>query len=365
MPKIHKVFLAGIDFEFSEREIYNYFCSIYRSIEEVDIVKQRKKRVLNKGFGFMTLWDSKEMDDMLKRVFFYYKGRRFLVKEYKKDDRLQKEKDSFNKRRVFIRNVEGSVTNRQLYDYFASIVELEDAFLIRNNKLSPNERRNQNQSRTQYGYLVVKHFQDVEFLLSEKFYLINNYYAKVEKFKRSKTKEAKNSKISNNYTQYKNTSTEDFQWRDDSSDFVPRTRYSSRNQGPSFRQQDQNSGFSGPSTNYRRSSSGASSNQQQQNYQELFDYFSADDILTQRVRYAPDQTKRLGKENQYSEHYKAQSYNNSRCSGNEPSSAKNFNQEGPRVSIRERLRTSALRYNDDLQNLVFNVRRLPELPQSF
>ena len=192
MSSNYKVFLAGLEFDFTEKEVYSMFSAQYSSILRVDIVKQGNKKGRNKGFGFMILTDPEEVKHMLGQVFFYLRGRKFLVKEHKEGDALQKEKDEFYKRRIFIKNVAVSVNNKKLWDFFSSMVELEDAYLIKTAKFSSRrrfkgkEKGGGSRKKLQYGFVVVKNLRDVDKIVAKRFFLIEGFRAEVQKFDKKK-----------------------------------------------------------------------------------------------------------------------------------------------------------------------------------
>ena len=189
--KHHKVFLAGLEFDFNEEEVFSLFTSLYNSIISVEIVKQGRGNKHNKGFGFMTLGDPIEVNHMLNQVFFYLRGRKFLVKEHKEGDELEQEKDMFYRRRLFIKNVAVSVDNQQLWEYFSRLVELEDAYLIKTSKFGERRRfqaqgKDKGKRKLQYGFLVLRNLADVSRILSKRYYCIDGFEAEVEKFDKKK-----------------------------------------------------------------------------------------------------------------------------------------------------------------------------------
>ena len=183
-----KVFLAGLEFNFTEKEVFMMFSSLYNSILSVKIVKQGRTKKQNKGFGFMEVGDPEEVKHMLGQVFFYLRGRRFLVKEHKEGDELDKEKEEFYKRRIFIKNVAVSVNNRKLWDFFSSMFELEDAYLIKTAKFGRrrSKKHKSGEKELQYGFVVLKNIQDVDKIIRRKKFMIDGCLAEVEKFDKKK-----------------------------------------------------------------------------------------------------------------------------------------------------------------------------------
>ena len=194
---IHKVFLAGVAFDFTEKDLYQFFGPQYSSIQSIDLIKQKKNKRLNKGCGFMELTDAAEVADLLAREHFSFNGREFLVKEYKKGGDLEESKKDFIKRRLFIQNVHKKITNKQLRNFFGGLVNLEDAYLIKTDKFvkvgqeeAEQQRKQEGRQRArvcagndlQYGFILVKHASDVDTLLQKGPFVIRGLEVGIERY---------------------------------------------------------------------------------------------------------------------------------------------------------------------------------------
>ena len=199
--KLHKVFLAGVSFDFKEQDLYDLFCKTYHSIVSIDLVKQKKNKRLNKGCGFMEILDPKELAHLLRTEKFYLKGREFSVKEYKSGEELQKSKEDLKRRRLFLRHVDKKVTNEHLRSFFGGLVELEDAYLVKTekfNKFSKERKRIKNRQKggkvvaekagrdLRHGYLVLVRSRDADKLLGKGVFVVNGCEVTVERFSQKK-----------------------------------------------------------------------------------------------------------------------------------------------------------------------------------
>ena len=170
MDKIYKVFLAGLAFDFTKRELFNFFKSKYHSVISVEVVRQKKNKARNKGCGFMQLTNEDEFIAILSQRDYKIGNRGFLVKEYKKGNELRAFKHNLAQRRIFLHNIGRGITNQELRHFFKKIVSIEDAYIINPKKRSdydPLKRRKGGLGVEdfRYGYLIVSKVEDVEWIL--------------------------------------------------------------------------------------------------------------------------------------------------------------------------------------------------------
>ena len=192
---VFKVFLTGIATHYREEQLYNFFKPQYPSVIRVDLIKQKNDSGYSKGFGFMELASQKEQKQIIKEMYFYLNGRKFAAKEHKRGKALKEYKQEVGNMRLFISNVDPTVTNKELKQFFSKIVSVEDAYLIQKEKFSAESSKKAGGSKgrkgprkTKYGYIVLMDEKDREMLVTTKKFKIKKRIAYVKAFDYSRHK---------------------------------------------------------------------------------------------------------------------------------------------------------------------------------
>ena len=189
--QIYRVFLAGIATHYREKEVFDYFKAQYPSVIKVDLIKQKDDPESSKGFGFLELTSHKEQNPILKKANFILNGRKFTAKRHRKGRALRKHKEDMENRRLFVSNVDPTVTNAVLKSFFSRIVPLEDAYLIHIERLNPSKFKQKDihsgrLSDSKYGHLILRDPKDKEKLTKKKKFKIKSRIVFVKLFSSSK-----------------------------------------------------------------------------------------------------------------------------------------------------------------------------------
>ena len=201
---VFKVFLTGIAVEFDKAELNRFFKLRFPSVIRVDLIKQKENPELNKGFGFVELYREEEQQAIIRQEYFYFSGRVFSAKEHKTGQDLERYKDTVEKRRLFICNVNLQATDKELKEFFSQYTLIENAYLVNRSK----ERRSKRGGGSRrgagrkiccgYGYVVVKYASDAPKILDIKEFWIKGKKAIVKPFNAQKHRQLEGSNKAKN-----------------------------------------------------------------------------------------------------------------------------------------------------------------------
>jgi hypothetical protein len=109
----------------------------------------------------------------------FYKGRALECRPFMKDSRLQKFKDEYNRRRVYIYNVDPRMSDGEVTQLFAREVgPVENAYCIRNNGKKGKKRG------LIFGFVLFEEQADAERAVRREFFRFGRDTIKVKKFKK-------------------------------------------------------------------------------------------------------------------------------------------------------------------------------------
>lgn len=165
-----KLFIASLPTCVKKGELISFF-SNYGEIKRVELVTQSNSRK-GKGFAFVTFIKEEDAQAVLNQQIFF-KGRQLSIRKHLKGRELEKYRENFTNRRMFVGGVPLECEESELYSTFSHIGEIEKAYLIEDK---------QNQRVTKYGYVVFKTLESIEKALKKKF-KIRGVLVKCQKFK--------------------------------------------------------------------------------------------------------------------------------------------------------------------------------------
>ena len=169
-----RIFLAGLVFDFTERDLMNFFAKTkgYKSITRVRLIRQKNKKHLNQGSGFIYLTSKREATRILDQKIFELRDRRFTALPYMTGQQLDKFKQDVHKRRLFIHSIALDVTNQDLRAFFGDILSIDDAYLIQKGQQQqakgPAKDSSNRKKQLQYGYVIVSKAEDAWILLEQR-----------------------------------------------------------------------------------------------------------------------------------------------------------------------------------------------------
>ena len=192
--KKYKVFISGLSNEMNKVGLISYFKSIYASTINF-IVKKRGSSTNEKisGFGFLIMGSFADAQDTLERKLFYYKRRYLRAEPYLRDRSLEKHKEDFENKRIFIGRVPKKMNSMGLWRVLEEEVgPVDNAYVVTNTKKEKNKHKG-------FGYAIfaspdiAKRALILEEIFVEEF----GISLKLEKPKRKKKREGyqKNKKI--------------------------------------------------------------------------------------------------------------------------------------------------------------------------
>ena len=178
----HKIFLYGIAVNFKDQEVFNFFKKKFKSTVKVKLLKQKGRRRLNKGSGFLEVLSRKEAEEIINTETFFFKGRKFFAKEFLDGDALNNYKKDLERRRLFIYNIYARLSNEQLISFFNEIVPIENVYVIEKEKFKNSPRLLANDIEKRYGYVVLRRASDAQILLDIREFRIGSSVAVVKKY---------------------------------------------------------------------------------------------------------------------------------------------------------------------------------------
>ena len=132
-PKM-KVFITGLSAQMTRRGLLYYFKSLYPSTAHFSAQFIAKKKKIP-GFGFLVLRSKGDVEAVLKRRLFYYKGRYLKAEPCHKNEGLEKFKEDLERRRVFVGRIPDSMTSEDLWAVLEEeLGPIESAYVVSGSK---------------------------------------------------------------------------------------------------------------------------------------------------------------------------------------------------------------------------------------
>ena len=149
-----KVFVGSIPVGVTEEDVQAYFTQF---APDARFCFERKpyKNVSSGGYGFLLLSTRKELDAIVSQS--HYIGERLLkCGEYFSGDTLNEYRIQLSKRRILIRNVKKSISDKDIEEFFGTFGELDSAYIVKFQ--SSNRQRS-------FGYVTFKTEEPAKHLL--------------------------------------------------------------------------------------------------------------------------------------------------------------------------------------------------------
>lgn len=180
--KSKKVFLVGLSVDFTKREVIDYLTTTF-STKNFFLEMKLKNNKKNIGWAVLHVKSRSLLNSILDRGTFELRGKKFFAKKYMDREELHHFKKELNQRRLFVKGLSDSVTNERLKYFFERYGELEDAYVIRDNKFGKKRA-----TSLGYGFLIFSNAQDAEKLHGQKKVVIDGLRVKIEKYRSKEEK---------------------------------------------------------------------------------------------------------------------------------------------------------------------------------
>lgn len=149
------LFVGGISAILTEEQIQRHF-SKHCKVAKVRIMRE-KKTYEPKGFAFVTLADSSEVQSVLEKTHII-EGRKVDVQLASRKGEKKNWKEEQKKKRLFVSNLPEGVTNEELASFFSKYGEVRNAYIIRDYLTDQSKN---------YGYIEFKDTGIVPIILKE------------------------------------------------------------------------------------------------------------------------------------------------------------------------------------------------------
>jgi RNA recognition motif-containing protein len=123
----HKVFLIGINKSISQKNILNFFKSLYPSVTNINPAPSKSKSKKN---AVLTLESKEEMIAMIAQDSFQFRAAKIYAKPYFKGGKLKRFKSERKKRRFFIRKIPYVLTKIEIFEIFEKFGEVEEVIFV-------------------------------------------------------------------------------------------------------------------------------------------------------------------------------------------------------------------------------------------
>ena len=150
------VFITGIHGLTKESNFAKFLKRQVKGIKSVSLPRECR----NGGYAFVEMIDKKSLGVILAKQFFFYKGRKIVVRKYMQGKDLKEYRNSVNSRRLFVCSVPKAMSDDTFMEIFEEYGTPEEAYIIRNGK--------DKQSRG-FGYVVYETKELAQWVASKKF----------------------------------------------------------------------------------------------------------------------------------------------------------------------------------------------------
>lgn len=150
----YKVFVGSIPVSASDEDVQSYFRQF---APEARFSFERKpyKNISSGGYGFLLVSHRRELETIVSQV--HYLGDRLLkCGEYFSGEVLNDYRIELSKRRILIRNVKKTITDKDIEEFFGTYGELDSAYIVKFQ--SSNRQRS-------FGYVTFKKEEPAKILL--------------------------------------------------------------------------------------------------------------------------------------------------------------------------------------------------------
>ena len=147
------LFIGGLPLDITNEQLATYF-GRFGSIKQVSVNKKNPEDELNLGYGFIEATDTRTLNRLLERSFYFIKDREVEVKPF-----LEKGKNrnihlvDLQKRRLYVSGVPSYFEDTDLRDFFGQYGALDNAYILDENNSLPT---------TQEGFLLFKRAEDCQ-----------------------------------------------------------------------------------------------------------------------------------------------------------------------------------------------------------
>ena len=149
-----KVFVGSIPVGVSDEDVQSYF-RLFAPDARFCFERKPYKNVSSGGYGFLLLSTRRELDAIVSQS--HYIGERLLkCGEYFSGDTLNEYRIQLSKRRILIRNVKKTISDKDIEEFFGTFGELDSAYIVKFQ--SSNRQRS-------FGYVTFKREEPAKHLL--------------------------------------------------------------------------------------------------------------------------------------------------------------------------------------------------------
>lgn len=131
---IHKIFLVGLNPKFKFPELLEFLKTRFPSVISCTSKSSNKSGKIKTSIATVSLLCEEEARELIQLGSLEFKGRTIHSKPYLTGKELERFKESVNRRRVFLHNINPRVKNEALREVLSKYGEIEDAFVIKKKK---------------------------------------------------------------------------------------------------------------------------------------------------------------------------------------------------------------------------------------
>lgn len=184
-------FVGGLPIEATEQELLKYFKENSKNIKikKVHLVKKKKQKKLNKGFGFVCLQTEKDKEKFMK-LEMVYKGKKLDLRKANRYSEQTENVEEFFSTRVFVAGLSLDTSDDDLKELFIKEFKVMRCYVIKDHHTGESKG---------LGFIDFASKEEAERCVQKKSFMLKGSLINVEPFKiEKKLKAIEDSKVKNN-----------------------------------------------------------------------------------------------------------------------------------------------------------------------